>query len=227
MKRVIIIMAKVPRAGNVKTRLQPILDAEQRCSLAEAFLADTINKTKNLCDQLIIAHTPTGEANYFSQFDTENLITIEQRGEDLGARMSNAFDFAFSELSETNIVMIGTDSPTFPPEYIADAFASLEKNADLTLGEATDGGFYLIGLRENHHRLFESIRWSTTTVYQQITRNIADLNLNLNNIPAWYDVDEPEDLILLHREVLTCKQLQETAPQTYVWLVENQNVFER
>lgn len=220
-------MAKVPRAGNAKTRLEPILSAEQRRTLAEAFLIDAVNKTNKLCDRLIIAYAPAGESDYFGLFDFENLIFVEQQGTDLGERIFNAFDFAFDEFTETNVVMIGTDSPTFPPDYIEDAFSAIEKDAEITLGKAADGGFYLIGLRKNYSRLFANIAWSTAAVYEQITDHIADLKIKFHGIPAWYDVDEPDDLKLLHKELMTDEKLRKHAPQTYRWLLENQDVFAR
>ena len=226
MNRVIIIMAKVPRTGNVKTRLQPILDAERRRALAEAFLSDAINKTSKLCDTLILAYAPAGESDYFDRFGLENLMLIEQRGTDLGEKMSSAFDFAFADLTEANVLMIGTDSPTFPADYIEEAFTALEDDADIVLGEAADGGFYLIGLKKNHNQLFKNIEWSTAAVYGQISRHIAELKLKLHNIPAWYDIDTPEDLELLWREMLAYEKLQKSAPQTYNWLLANQEFFD-
>lgn len=117
MKRAIIIMAKVPRAGNVKTRLQPFLSAEQCISLSEAFLEDAIEKAKKSTDILIIAFSPAEEREYFDRFSDENLILIEQNGADLGEKMFNAFEFAFQKNLDS-VVMIGTDSPTFPGDYL-------------------------------------------------------------------------------------------------------------
>ncbi len=178
MNRIIIIMAKVPRAGNVKTRLQPFLAAEQCQTLAEAFLSDAIAKTRNLGDKLIVAFAPAAEKDYFTRFEVENLILIKQTGANLGDRMFNAFDFAFQSNSDANVVLIGTDSPTFPPEFVEQAFESLETNAEIVLGKSADGGFYLIGAREkNFPKLFENIEWSSPRVYEQITRNIENLKI--------------------------------------------------
>jgi rSAM/selenodomain-associated transferase 1 len=140
-------MAKVPRAGNVKTRLQPFLSAEQCRTLAEAFLYDTINKTRNVCEELVIAFAPAHEKNYFADFDCKNLTLIEQNGEDLGEKMFNAFKFVLSVSTDTNVLIIGTDSPTFSVEFIERAFEALESNSETVLGKSEDGGFYLIGLR--------------------------------------------------------------------------------
>ena len=225
MKRTIIIMAKVPRAGNVKTRLQPFLSPEQCGALAEVFLSDTINKTRNVCDELIIAYTPAREKNYFADLTGENLTLIEQNGADLGERMINAFEFAFGINSDAKVVMIGTDSPTFPAEFIEQAFDALELNSETVLGKSEDGGFYLIGLRKNLPRLFDNIEWSSSLVFDQITRNIKNLKIELKLIPDWYDVDIPNDLWRLRDEISSSERIQKLTAQTYQWLISNSEIF--
>ena len=227
MNRLIIIMTKVPRAGNVKTRLQPLLAPAECATLAEAFLADAIDKTRVVCHSLIAAFAPASESNYFARFDCENLVLTEQRGADLGERMANAFEFAFLENSDANVVMTGTDSPTFPVQFVERAFEFLETDADAVLGKSEDGGFYLIGLgRKNRRRLFENIEWSSPRVYEQITRNVEQLKINLKLVPVWYDVDTPEDLRRLRDEILIDKTVQKIAPQTFRWLTRNSGVFD-
>jgi rSAM/selenodomain-associated transferase 1 len=219
-------MAKVPRAGNVKTRLLPFLTAEQCETLAEAFLADAIFKTRDACDSLIVAFAPACEKNYFDLFDDENLTLIEQRGADLGERMANAFEFAFRLNTDASVVMIGTDSPTFPASFVEQAFEFLETDADAVLGKSDDGGFYLIGLRQKiHPRLFENVEWSSPKVYEQTRQNIERLKINLKLVPAWYDVDAPEDLRRLREEISGDETAQKIAPQTFRWLVEHSGIF--
>lgn len=228
MKRTIIIMAKVPQAGNVKTRLQPYLSGEQCRTLAEAFLSDAIDKTRNLCDELIVAFAPAGEENYFAKFAVENLTIIEQTGADLGEKMAHAFEFVFKLNSDVNVLMIGTDSPTFPPDFIEESFAALESEAsDAVLGKSADGGFYLIGLRENPAGLFGQIEWSSPEVFEQMTRNISSLNLELKLLPEWFDVDTPDDLRRLREEVSGDEQMQTGAPQTFRWLASNAQIFKQ
>lgn len=221
MNRIIIIMAKVPRAGNVKTRLQPFLSPGQCRDLAEAFLFDALEKTQILCDELIIAFAPASEKDYFDDLPNRNLTLVEQRGADLGVKMSNAFEFAFRRDSDANVVLIGTDSPTFAPEFIEGAFEFLESEAEMVLGESADGGFYLIGLRANAPTLFDRIEWSSALVYGQMTRNVERLKINLQTIPAWYDVDTPNDLRRLRDELLKNEKVQKIAPHTFQWLNQN------
>jgi uncharacterized protein len=226
MKRIIIIMAKVPRAGNVKTRLQPFLSIEQCRTLAEAFLFDAINKTQNICDELIIAFAPAHEKNYFADLTGENITLIEQNGANLGEKMLNAFEFAFTVDSKAKVLMIGTDSPTFPASFIEQTFEELEANAEIVLGKSEDGGFYLIGLRKTLPHLFENVEWSSPSVYEQTMRNSEKLKVNTRLIPMWYDVDNPNDLRHLRDEILRNEQAQKLAPQTFQWLISNSEVFD-
>lgn len=218
-------MAKVPRAGNVKTRLQPFLSPEECRALAEAFLADAIQKTRNLCDQLIVAFAPAVEKDYFAKFAVENLTLIEQTGADLGEKISAAFEFALSDGADAKALMIGTDSPTFPPAYIEDAFRALDEESGIVLGESADGGFYLIGLRKTSPRLLDNIEWSSPRVFGQIVGNIEALPLELKLLPEWFDVDTPEDLRRLREEILCSERMRNDAPQTFQWFSANAQIF--
>jgi rSAM/selenodomain-associated transferase 1 len=221
MKRALIIMAKAPLAGTVKTRLQPALAAEQCAELAACFLRDTINKANSLENQsLIIAYSPAGETDYFKQFARPKTSLVEQQGDNLGEKMFSAFEFAFRQNAEM-AVMIGTDSPTFPVDFIEQAFEFLETNSDAALGKTADGGFYLIGLRRVDARIFDGVRWSTAKTFSQVRENILKLNWLWREVPAWYDVDEPSDLEQLKREFLHDHIAQKRAPHTSQWLARN------
>jgi uncharacterized protein len=221
MKRAVIIMAKAPLAGTVKTRLQPVFSAEQCAALAACFLTDTINKANSLENQrLIIAYSPAGEIDFFNQFAHPKTSFVEQKGNNLGEKMFSAFEFAFAQNAET-AVMIGTDSPTFPADFIEQAFEFLETNSDAVMGKTEDGGFYLIGLRRVDGRIFEGVEWSTAKAFAQARENIIKLNWLLREVPAWYDVDEPKDLEQLKQEFLHNRNAQKRAPLTSQWLTRN------
>jgi len=226
MKRAIIIMAKVPLAGTVKTRLQPFLPPEKCAELAAAFLQDAERKAKSVCENTILSYAPADQRNVLENILRYENIIVEQTGATLGERMSNAFEFAFAHDSDA-VVMIGTDSPTFSADFIEQAFESLETNADLVLGKAKDGGFYLIGLRrKNRSELFENVAWSSAAVFAQTIANAARLGLRWREIPAWYDVDTPDDFLFLRDEMLNDAQSQKSAPATHQWLRRNANLFE-
>ena len=213
MKKVIIIMAKVPIAGTVKTRLQPFLSAEQSATLAECFLRDAVSKAKSLSNELIIAYTPVEKLDVLLAILSNKQIFIEQKGANLGDKMFHAFEFAFSQNSDA-VVMIGTDSPTFPAQFITQAFEMLPET-DAVLGETADGGFYLIGLRKLKKEIFETIEWSSPKTFEQTARNIENLNLKLSFLPNWYDVDTPDDLKRLIKDLSKNPSI---APKTFEFL---------
>jgi hypothetical protein len=223
MKRAVIIMAKAPLAGTVKTRLQPHLSADECAELAACFLRDTINKAKTLKNQrLIIAYSPAAEIDYFQQFASRKTSFARQKGDNLGEKMFSAFEFAFARKTDA-AVMVGTDSPTFPVDFIEQAFAFLETDSDAVLGKTADGGFYLIGLRKADARIFEAVRWSSAKTFAQARENILNLNWRLREVPGWYDVDEPKDLEQLKNEFLNDKNARKRAPQTFEWITRNIN----
>ncbi|HXG85552.1 MAG TPA: TIGR04282 family arsenosugar biosynthesis glycosyltransferase [Pyrinomonadaceae bacterium] len=219
MKRAVIIMAKVPRAGNVKTRLQPFLTPEQSADFAECLMRDTIEKVKNLQNQLIIAYSPLKERKFFDKFSLVETLFVEQKGINLGEKMFNAFEFAFGRNADS-AVMIGTDSPTFPVEFIERAFAHLEKS-DAVLGKTSDGGFYLIGLRRLKMEIFENVEWSSPQTFEQTKENIRRAGLKLKETPEWFDVDEPADLEKLREDFAQNQDLRLIAPQTFEWMRSN------
>jgi rSAM/selenodomain-associated transferase 1 len=226
MNRTIIIMAKVPQAGNVKTRLRPFLSTEECQSLATAFLHDTIGKALSVGENLIVVYSPAAEKSFFSQIKTAaNLTLVPQTGIDLGERMANAFEFAARQYS--NLLMIGTDSPTFPPEFIEQSFEFIENGAELVLGKSADGGFYLIAMKRNFPGLFEAIEWSSPRVFDQISANIKKLKISVRQIPDWYDVDTIEDLRRLRDELSQSETAPETAPETVRWIISHAEIFNR
>lgn len=220
MKRAIIIMAKVPIAGAVKTRLGSVLSPEKCAALAEAFLLDTIKKSESVCKNIILAYASADGRNFPAEIIAPEIVLTQQKGDDLGARMTDAFETAFAQYSP--VVMIGTDSPTFPAGYLEQAFAALETDSEIVLGKAADGGFYLIGLRKPSPEIFDNIEWSTPQVFEQILKNIESAGIEkLNFIPAHYDVDTPADLMKMKEEIYADENLQQTAQKTYQWLSVN------
>lgn len=219
MKRSIIIMAKVPSAGKVKTRLQPGFSPEQCAALSAAFLQDAVSKAKKICENVILAYSPAEETSALKKILPSQNIFVEQTGRNLGEKMCNAFKFAFEQNADS-VVMTGTDSPTFPADFIEQAFELLELETDVVLGAAEDGGFYLIGLRKLSEKIFENVEWSSPRTFEQVYRNIMNLNLHLRETPAWYDVDGPQDLEKLREEFRHNENARRRAPQTFEYLMK-------
>lgn len=221
MNPAIIIMCKTPAAGAVKTRLTPFLSPEKAADLACCFAIDAARKAQIVCENVITAFS--GERDLLETVLPENLIWLEQKGADLGERMHNAFCFAFNQ-DFSPFIVIGTDSPTLPPEFIAGAIRILqEKLTDAVLGETTDGGFYLLGLNQPNEQIFQNVHWSSPETFLQIVRNIKQLNLHLKTLPIWYDVDQPEDLRRLKKEIES--NSRQLASETSLWLEKNSELF--
>jgi hypothetical protein len=223
MNPAIIVMCKAPAAGTVKTRLAPFLSAAESADLAGCFAVDAMKKARNICENTIVAFA--GEKELLETILPRNLIWVRQTGADLGERMHDALRFAF-EQNFSPLVVIGTDSPTLPSEYIKVAIKILqEKLIDAVIGETEDGGFYLLGLNQPNQQIFQNVRWSSPGTFLQTVRNIKQLNLHLTTLPVWYDVDTPEDLQRLKTEIENNARAGELAPETASWLERHKQIF--
>jgi rSAM/selenodomain-associated transferase 1 len=207
-QKALVLFARDPVAGKVKTRLKQILDEETTLRLYTSFLKDSIDKLFQLQDiQRLIGITPSLSSGFFDPWNEDPRVELFiQQGDDLGDRMRNTFAQQLSAGCE-KVVIIGSDSPTLPIEYIERAFAS-EK--DIVLGPSTDGGYYLIGLNRKLADVFSGISWGTDRVLEQTLARIREQAAQLELLPVWYDVDLPEDLRFLkvHSDLMVQSGLQ-------------------
>lgn len=204
MSTCLIIFAKSPIHGKVKTRLIPYFTAKEAAELYKAFISDTICKTHKLkCEQVIIAYTPSNAEAAFHSICNQSVNYLPQNGHNLGERMKNAFIYSFEKGSKRTVI-IGTDSPTLPFSYIQKAFDVL-KEVPVTIGPTFDGGYYLIGLSEQNNTIFDGIDWSTSNVFSQTLTRIQDINKQLYVLPPWYDVDTSDNLKFLKSHILSMK----------------------
>jgi uncharacterized protein len=221
---VVAVMVKAPRPGSVKTRLMPALTAGDAASLATCFALDTVTNARRVIRDLIIAYTPSTGRALLEPLLPGGLRWIEQQGEDLGERLVRVAQDASSG-GFSPIIIIGTDSPTLPASLVERACEALvNEEADVTLGPTTDGGYYLVGLRAPCDNLFQNVALSTPLAYQQTADNAACLGLRLLELPEWYDVDAPPDLLRLRHELLRDKAARSRAAATYQWLLNHAEV---
>ena len=190
----LIIFAKAPIAGTVKTRLQPQYSAQAAASLQEFFILNTVelaSMLKNIDIELRCA--PDDLHPVFQQCRRQYEITTKpQQGQGLGERMENALTEALTQYSRT--VVIGTDCPEITPSYLNKAFLKLKQGADAVIGPAMDGGYVLLGLRRISPALFKNIRWGTDQVLSATQKNLRLLNWKWDELNTLRDVDTPEDL---------------------------------
>jgi len=190
----LIIFAKAPVEGYVKTRLCPPLTPDEAASLHGSLVLDLLERCQSLqgCDR-ILAGAPSPEHPFFGAMKTRFKIPIwGQVGEDLGARMAHAFQSALGSPYQW-VLIVGTDIPGITVSLISTALKSLQ-NHDIVLGPTVDGGYYLIGLRSPVPELFEHIPWSTDQVLSLTKEKAQSLGLSVKVLPMLRDLDTMEDL---------------------------------
>ena len=214
MRRRLIIFAKAPIPGEVKTRLCPPLLAREAAKLAEAFLLDEVETFSTLpgC-RVSVAFTPADAAPLFRRLLGEQMVpwlALQSPG-DLGNRLHTAFAAACP--SWWPVAVIGSDSPDLPPGLLEEAFRTLEEDAaDVVVGPTVDGGYYLVAARQAHPALFRGIPWSTPAVLAATVERAEQAGLRVRLLPLWEDVDEIDDLYRLRDRLQGAPPL--VAPRT-------------
>ena len=193
--RVLGLFAKWPSPGAVKTRLSAGGDPAWGARVAHAFLLDAMQRFAFVDAHRVLAFTPAEREADFAAVAAGRFDLAPQVDGDLGQRLS-AFVQQRVDAGTQAVVLVGTDSPTMPVEYVERAFVELD-HADVVLGPAMDGGYYLIGCRPVRPPLFEAVRWSTGRVLADTIASIGDPHWRLSLLPAWYDVDTCDDWIML------------------------------
>jgi len=199
------VMTKAPQAGQVKTRLTPPLSPEEAASLNTCFLRDTAAAISlvaiNGKAQGVGVYTPVGSETAYAGILPEEFILVPQRGEAFGERLLAATNDLL-QLGFDSLCLIDSDSPTVPDAALAQAVDLLSRPEDsVVLGPSDDGGYYLIGLKKAHPRLFERIDWSTERVLEQTIAAAREINLPVHLLPTWYDVDDRATLSRLCQEL--------------------------
>ena len=177
----------------MKTRLIGDLTPAEAAELHAAFLADLLTRLAGGDFDLRLAWAlDSGD-----EVPEGPVPGVRQRGEDLGERLFLALSEAGEEAA--SVAALGSDHPTLPVEIVHRAFEAIERGADVALGPAEDGGYYLIALRAGavSRRLFEGIEWSTKKVLPTTLDRCRELGLALEMLPMASDVDTPEDLARL------------------------------
>jgi rSAM/selenodomain-associated transferase 1 len=195
VKKALLVFAKQPVAGRVKTRLSPPLSARDAAELYRCMLADTLERVTSLRQvEVILFFDPSDGAEAFFRETWPDLTSFPQEGDGLGARLENAFSRVFSS-GFTVAAAMGTDSPDLPLRHVEDAFRTLEEGAaDVVFGPTADGGYYLVAMVRLYPELFRAIPWSTDRVLAE-SRVRADADsLAVTLLPEWEDMDTIAEL---------------------------------
>jgi len=211
--RALLVFAKTPKPGKVKTRLLAAVSAGVAAALHEACIADTLRLVQKMrgCDAFVFA---AGGTSYFPRLMKKlgrdaHVRVLPQRGADLGARMENAFRKCFA-MGYREVVVIGTDTPWMGVERVRRAFAELKAN-DVVIGPAEDGGYYLLGTRKKMvAEIFRGIPWSTERVLALTLQRTLASKLRTKSLRRDFDLDRPEDL---QRAARMLKRRPRVAPE--------------
>ena len=206
----LVIMAKRPVIGKTKTRLCPFLTPEEAARLYEALLRDTIALVErvNIVADLAVAITPPESQAYFAGITPPGTRLLPVTGSDIGYCLGQALGRLF-DLGYKRVLALNSDGPSLPLDYLHQAIQCLNQ-ADLVLGPAQDGGYYLVGMKQLHQEIFQGIAWSTERVLSQTLARAQGLSLSVAQTPPWYDIDTPSDLARLQAD------LASTAPGSLV-----------
>ena len=199
-ERSVILFTKMPIPGHVKTRLIPALGAEGAAVLHEelvlkclsAAVASDIGPVDLWC-------APSVEHRFFSQCQKEFKIGLyPQKGDDIGERMAFAFRETLKKVPSA--LLMGTDCPSLTSEDLRKAAIRLDRATDAVIVPSEDGGYVLLGLRRFSEDLFRDIPWGTDRVMEQTRLRLRRLEWRWRELPARWDVDDPEDLERLMKE---------------------------
>lgn len=201
----VAVMAKASAPGRTKTRLSPPLTGEEAASFNTAFLKDIIANIDTAAREASIAgcvaYGPAGSGDFFAATLPGHIRRFEATLPDFGACLSFTIDHLFA-LGHASAAVLNSDSPTLPPAFLVGMAAILDRPGDrAVLGPSTDGGYYVLGLKRMHPRLFQEIDWSTERVAEQTLARAREIDLPVEILPTWYDVDDAASLRILHGEL--------------------------
>ena len=191
MKQAVICFTRVPRPGQTKTRLMPYLSGDQCAELHWAFLRDLSNIYASLDADLLVAHTPDPDWDALKAvFPTARFFP--QEGQDLGAKMNHALNLALS-MGYDKCILTGSDLPLITKDHLMHGFEALNQ-ADVTLGPTSDGGYYLVGVKEASPFLFENQTYGYGNVFENTVAAAKAAGKSFCPALCCDDVDTPEDL---------------------------------
>lgn len=203
-----IIFARYPEPNKAKTRLLPTLGAEETLRLYTAMMLDIIERILQRDTPVMLCVFPSQRVEDFRALLfregilSPSLSVVAQQGNTLGDKMYNAFCQAQCQNALPAIVL-GTDSPTLPEEYLLQAEqAVLANNNAVVLGPSEDGGFYLMGLTHPHAQYFFGDNYSNTTVFRRTWEAVQQQGAFPIALPPWYDIDDKETFLRLCAEML-------------------------
>jgi len=204
----VAIMAKASVAGTVKTRLVPPLTDQEAAELNSCCLADVAANIAAAAAEVSIqgfaAYHPPGSEPFFKDLLPKAFKLLPPKEPTIGRSLFHATRDLLAA-GYGSVCLVNADSPTLPTDVLVRAVRALQEPGDrVVLGPAADGGYYLIGMKQFHGRLFEEIDWSTERVYRQTVERAGEIGLRVTALVEWYDVDDEASLSRLAHELICC-----------------------
>jgi rSAM/selenodomain-associated transferase 1 len=222
--RAIGIISRSPRPGNVKSRLSRALGDETASRLYTAFLRDALVCAARVPDARVSVFHPLGDEREIRNLCPPGVRLVTETGSGYSEILPNAL--AHMLLKASVAALIGADSPGLPLDYVERAFEVVESGAaQVALGPAADGGYYLLAAAGSYPELFDGVDWGTSAVFKQTTANAARLGLSVAMMPEWYDVDRPEDLERLSDDLARDGRLAASATRTALRLLRAEGIL--
>ena len=214
--RVLVIMAKAPRPGAVKTRLAPSLSPEAVTAFYCCLLDDTLALARSLGDVEVAIMCPDSDVNELAQLAGNEASVVAQKGEGLAAGLTSVFAHFAEGRHQRRIIAFNSDSPHLPRSVLEDAFETLAAH-DVVVGPTHDGGYYLVGAKASHPTLFASDGMGTSSALERLLSRARALELSVGFADPFYDIDVADDLTRLAEEL---RLAPARAPRTAAWLKE-------
>src|SRR5712692_10121013 len=213
--RTLVIMAKAPRLGSVKTRLAASLSLQAATELYRCLLNDTIALAQVLDQVEIAIMCPASDVEDLSRAVAKTVPIVPQTGQGLAAGLASVFAH-FAAPGHQRVIAFNSDSPHLPASVLESAFDVLEA-CDLVIGPTHDGGYYLVGARASHPGLFITDGMGTANALEALLTRARALGLSVHLTDPFCDIDVAADLSQLADEL---RRIPGKAPRTAKWLSE-------
>src|SRR5689334_1815566 len=214
-RRTLVIMAKAPKPGMVKTRLMQSLPSSAVTALYRCLLEDTIALATSLSSVEVAVMCPESDRGELVHLLGDAVQVVAQKGEGLAAGLTSVFRH-FTAAGHQHVIAFNSDSPHLAPSVLESAFQILTTH-DVVIGPTHDGGYYLVGAKAAHPALFESDRMGTRSALDRLLTRTNVLGLSTGYTEPFYDIDVAKDLVLLAREL---RFAPAKAPRTAGWFAE-------
>lgn len=211
----LVIMAKAPRPGSVKTRLSPSLSHMAVADFYRCLLDDTMTLAHSLGSVEVAMVCPASDVDDLARLAGDGVRVVAQTGAGLAAGLTSVFAH-FTGTGKKRVIAFNSDSPHLPAAVLERAFEALAAY-DVVVGPTHDGGYYLVGAKATHPGLFNGDGMGTSNALESLLERVRTLGLSVRLADPFYDIDVASDLMRLDAEL---RQFPPRAPRTAAWLAQ-------